>query len=77
MAKIVRQSDNLTKEGLIEYIEFNKEGLGKNVYMNPEIGYYCILGRNILNLNWMTSEIIKVISDTEFYTENSHYKIEN
>ncbi|MFT6125737.1 MAG: hypothetical protein ACJAVA_000178 [Flavobacteriaceae bacterium] len=77
MAKIIRQSDNLTKEGLIEYIKFSKENVGKNVYMKPEVGYYCILGRNILNLNWMTSEIIEVISDTEFKTVNSHYKIEN
>lgn len=76
MAKLIRQSDNLQKEGFIEFVEFDKNGRGKNIHMKPKVGYACIVDRGI-TYKWLTSVIIKIVSDIEFYTENSHYKIEN
>lgn len=75
MAKLIRQRDNLVKEGFIEFVEFDKRtNRGKKIHMKPEIGYACIVDRS-LNYKWMTTQITEVISDTEFKTKNSHYKI--
>ncbi len=76
MAKLIRQRDNLTKEGLIEFIEFGKNNYGKKVHMKPEVGFACIVDRALFNFTWMTSIITEIISETEFKTKNSHYKIE-
>ena len=76
MAKLVRQRDNKEIEGFIEFIEFNELGRGKKVHMKPDIGFACIVDRQKLAYTWQTTSIIEVISDTEFKTQNSHYKIE-
>lgn len=76
MAKLVRQRDNLTKEGTIEFVEFDKNGRGKNIHMKPEVGFSCIVNRTLMSYTWMTSPITEVISETEFKTKNSNYKIE-
>jgi len=75
MAKLIRQRDNLVKEGLIEYVEFDSNNRGKNIHMIAKVGYSCIVNRSI-SYTWLTSTITEVISDTEFKTQNSHYKIE-
>jgi hypothetical protein len=77
MAKLVRQRDSLIKEGIIEYLEFDKHNLGKGIHMKPKEGYACIVNRTRMSYAWMTSIIVEVISETEFKTKNSHYKIEN
>ena len=77
MAKLIRERDGLTKEGLIEFIEFDKNDRGKGVHMKPQVGFSCIVDGRKLVYTWLTSIITKVISDTEFHTNNSHYKIEN
>jgi len=77
MAKLVRQHDSLTKEGVIEFVEFDKHNIGKNIHMKPKKGYACIVNRTRMSYAWMTTIIVELISDTEFKTENSHYKIEN
>lgn len=76
MAKLIRQRDNLTKEGIIKFIEFNKNGRGKKLHDNPTVGFSCIVDPGFL-YTWMTSAITEIISTTEFKTKNSHYKIEN
>lgn len=76
MAKLIRQRDNLTKEGLIEFVEFDKNDRGKDIHMKPEVGFACIVNRTNITFTWMTYTITEVISDTEFKTQNSHYKIE-
>lgn len=76
MAKLIRQRDNLIKEGFIEFVEFDKKtNRGKKIHMKPSIGYSCIVDRG-LSYKWMTTQIIEVISDVEFKTKNSYYKIE-
>jgi hypothetical protein len=76
MAKLIRQRDNLTKEGFIEFVEFDKYGRGKKIHLKPEVGYACIVDRSSVSYRWMTTVIVEVISDTEFKTVNSDYKIE-
>ena len=76
MSKLIRQRDNLTKEGTIEFVEFDKNNRGKDIHMSPKVGYACIVNRTLLSYHWMTSIITEVISQTEFKTKNSHYKIE-
>lgn len=76
MAKLIRQRDNLVAEGIIEFVEFDKNDRGKKVHMKPDIGYACIVDRQKLVYTWMTTQITEVISETEFKTKNSHYIIE-
>lgn len=76
MAKLIRQSDKISKEGFIEFIEFNNQNRGKNIHMKPEVGYACIVDGRKSTPTWQTMPITEVISETEFKTENNHYKIE-
>lgn len=76
MAKLIRKRDGLIKEGLIEFVEFDKNDRGKNIHMKPQIGFACIVDGRKLVYTWMTSVITEIISDTEFKTKNSHYTIE-
>lgn len=72
---LVRQRDNLRKTGIIRFLEFDESGRGKALHDKPEVGFACIVDPRI-TYTWMTTEITEVISDTEFKTLNSHYKIE-
>lgn len=75
--KLIRQRDNKTIEGDIRFLEFHpNNGGGKELHTKPQIGYSCIVGPFNYTYKWMTSPITKVISDTEFLTNNSHYEIE-
>lgn len=76
MAKLIRKRDGLVKEGDIEFIEFDKNGYGKDVHIKPQKDFSCIVNRTKFSFTWMTSIITEVISDTEFKTKNSHYTIE-
>lgn len=76
MQKLIRQKDKITKEGFIEFVEFDRDGRGKKIHMKPQVGFSCIVDRNRISSAWQTSSIIEVISNTEFRTETSHYKIE-
>lgn len=77
MAKLIRKRDGLVKEGLIEFIEWDKNDRGKNIHMKPQIGFSCIVDGRKLTYTWLTSQITEIISETEFKTKNSHYTIEN
>lgn len=76
MARLIRQNDSLIKEGTIEFVEFDKNDRGKNIHMKPQVGFSCIINRTNITYTWLTSQITEVISNTEFKTKNSHYKIE-
>lgn len=75
MAKLVRKKDKLVKEGEIEFVEFDKFDRGKNIHTTPKVGYACIVNRNRQGYTWMTTVITELISNKEFKTKNSHYKI--
>lgn len=59
----------------IKFLEYDKNNEGNKLHDNPYIGYSCLCDFNGLSFNWQTSEIKEVISNTEFKTRNSHYKI--
>lgn len=75
--KLIRQRDSLAHEGEIEFIEFDEEGRGLATHNIPQVGYSCIVGRSKFgHYKWLTTPITELISNTEFKTNNSHYKIE-
>ncbi len=76
MAKLIRQGDGLTKEGFIEFVEFDKNDRGKDIHMQPQVGFACIVDGRKLVYTWLTPVITELISPTEFKTKNSHYVIE-
>ena len=75
MMKLIRQCDNLIKEGDIEFLEFDKNNRGKNIHIYPKVGYGCIVNRTSIKHSWMTLPIVELISNIEFKTKNNHYKI--
>jgi len=62
----------------IQFISFNDNNVGENLHDKPQIGYACIVDHSPTFgcYSWLTSPIVEVISDTEFKTLNTHYKIE-
>ena len=71
-----RQEDGLKKTGDIQFLEFDETGHGKKLHDTPQVGFSCIVNPHFrTQYTWMTSEIVEVISDIEFKTKNSHYKI--
>jgi|AntRauTorcE11897_2_1112592.scaffolds.fasta_scaffold02553_12 hypothetical protein len=62
----------------IKFLEYDKNNTGLTLHDKPDIGYSCLcnLDSNDNHL-WQTSPIIKILSDTEFKTLNSHYEIKN
>lgn len=78
MPKLIRQGDNLASKGRIKFLEFDENNRGKELHEKPKVGYACIVdAQRGPFYTWMTSVIVEVISDTEFKTKNSHYKIED
>jgi hypothetical protein len=72
---LTRQEDQKSFKGIIKFIEFNSKGnklytdikKGRSCVVNPQAGFL---------YTWLTTEITEVISNKEFKTKNSHYKIE-
>lgn len=74
---LIRQRDNLTTGGIIQFIEFDENGRGKALHDKPKEGYACIVDAHRGPFyTWMTTVITEVISDKEFKTRNSHYIID-
>lgn len=82
--KITRQSDGLEHSGKLRFIEWNEYHTGKEVHKEPQIGYSCVIDLSVETFlefeiptyKWLTSTITEIISETEFKTKNSTYKIE-
>ena len=75
--KLIRQRDGIEQVGKIKFVEFDGAGRGKTLHEKPQVGYACMVGSYPIGEDtWLTSEIVEVISDEEFKTRNSHYKIE-
>lgn len=64
----------------IQFISFDDNDVGESLHSKPQIGYACIVDHDesfgFGYYTWLTSPIVEVISDTEFKTLNTHYKIE-
>jgi len=75
MRKLIRERDNLIKEGEIMFIEYI-DGFNNVLHKTPRIGYSIIVdpqyGRSF---TWLTTPITEIISYNRFKTENSVYII--
>lgn len=72
-----RLDDGLVKTSTdLKFMEWDKNKKAKELQDDIKVGRSAILAPFNSFFTWMTSEITEVISDTEFKTKNSHYKIE-
>lgn len=62
----------------IEFISFDAEGRGEGLHDKPQVGFACVVDHSptFVCYGWLTTPIVEVISDLEFKTLNTHYKIE-
>lgn len=75
MYKIIRTDDG--KEFITESYKFVvfENGRGKEMLENPVLGSSLIIPPYNKFFKWLTSEIVGIVSDFEFNTKNSNYKI--
>ena len=78
--RLIRERDGLTKTGNTAlWLEWNKKGLFKERYEEPEIGRSLVLDFAYGNYAWMTTSITEIIERSEKYikfnTENSTYEL--
>ena len=76
LGQLIRLDDNFIVNFYdLKFLEFDKNNSGLKLHDKPKIGYSCICDLNTFSFNWQTTEIKEIISETEFKTLNSHYKI--
>ena len=59
----------------IKFLEFDKNNRGNKLHDNPKIDFSCLCDYDNVSFKWQTSPITEVLSNIEFKTLNSHYKI--
>lgn len=61
---------------VVKFVEWNENGTGKAMHDTPAVGRSILLDpMSYGNYRWLTTEIVEIISDTEFKTKNSTYTI--
>jgi len=61
---------------VVKFIEWNENGVGGSVHNEPAVGRSIIADPMIGgNYRWMTTVITEIISENEFKTKNSTYKL--
>lgn len=61
---------------VVKFVEWNENGTGKAMHDTPAIGRSILLDpMSYGNYRWLTTEIVEIISDTEFKTKNSTYTL--
>ena len=74
---LTRKEDSKQMTGsVVKFIEWNEDGVGGKVHDSPAVGRSIVLDpMNYGNYQWLTTEIIEIISETEFKTKNSTYTL--
>ena len=74
---LTRLEDNKQiNAAVIKFIEWNENGVGGSIHDTPAIGRSIVVDPMIGgNYRWLTTHITKIISENEFKTKNSTYKI--
>lgn len=74
---LVRENDNKQiTASTIRFIEWDENGVGKKTHNEPAVGRSIIVNPSGFgNYKWLTSVITEVVSENEFKTENSIYKL--
>lgn len=78
--KLVRERDNLTKNGFnIGWVEWDEMSRGKRIHNQLEVGYSLVLDFAFGNYTWLTTPITEIIENKDNYikfkTENSVYEL--
>ena len=61
---------------VIKFVEWKENGISKSMYDTPTIGRSIVVDPTRLgNFRWLTTPITEIISENEFKTKNSTYKI--
>lgn len=60
---------------IIKFIEWNEDGTGKRVHDEPSTGRSIAVDPTTCGYKWLTTQIIEMISENEFKTKNSTYKL--
>lgn len=75
-ASLERVNDGLVKTSNdLKFIEWDSDGRAVKLHDSMEVGRSAILSPFNMSFTWQTTEITEILSDTEFKTKNSHYKI--
>tara|TARA_R110000868_G_scaffold92791_3_gene257368 strand:+ start:2452 stop:2742 length:291 start_codon:yes stop_codon:yes gene_type:complete len=74
---LTRINDNKQIAGsVVKFVEWNENGTAKSLHDQPAIGRSVTLDlTGPESYRWMTTEIVEIISDTEFKTKNSTYTL--
>ena len=74
---LTRKEDNRQMTGTaVKFIEWNENGTGKALHNEPAVGRSIVLDlTGPESYQWMTTEIVEIISNTEFKTKNSTYTL--
>ena len=74
---LTRREDNKQMAGSnVKFIEWSENGTGKSIHDKPAIGRSLVLDLISPDVfSWMTTEIVEIISETEFKTKNSTYTL--
>ena len=81
LARLIRERDGMTFQGMIGFIEFDEIGRGKMIHDKPKVGYAIIVDPHLgLNFTWLTTPIKEIVYDTgttvKVKTKNTDYTIE-
>jgi hypothetical protein len=74
---LTRKEDNKQMPGsIVKFIEWGDNDKAKAIHDTPAIGRSIVLDpHGYGQYKWMTTEIVEIISDTEFKTKNSTYTL--
>lgn len=76
----LKRGDGLVKRSEdVKWIEFNEEGIGKELHETPKVGLSLIMSPFNMFYTWMTTEVTELLESSENYikfrTKNSDYEL--
>lgn len=74
---LTRKEDNKQMTAnTVKFIEWNENGVGGSLHNEPAVGRSIVLDvTGPESYKWLTSQIVEIISNTEFKTKNSTYTL--
>jgi hypothetical protein len=74
---VTRKEDNKQMTAnTVKFIQWNENGVGGSLHEEPAIGRSIVLDlTGPESYKWLTSQIVEIISNTEFKTKNSTYTL--
>jgi hypothetical protein len=74
---VTRKEDNKQMTAnTVKFIQWNENGVGGSLHEEPAVGRSIVLDlTGPESYKWLTSQIVEIISNTEFKTKNSTYML--